>query len=49
MLAGLTAMVWPGPTVTVLAFVAGSALTALGAVRLVLIRRAGDELRRLTP
>lgn len=48
LLAGLAMLVWPRPTVAVLTFAAGSALTAVGAVRLVLIRRAGEELRRLT-
>jgi uncharacterized membrane protein HdeD (DUF308 family) len=47
--AGLGLVLWPRPTVAILAALAGAALTAIGAVQLVLTRRAGRALRRLLP
>ncbi len=48
LLTGLALVLWPRPTVSAVATLAGAALTAIGAVQLVRTRRAGRALRKLT-
>jgi uncharacterized membrane protein HdeD (DUF308 family) len=48
LLTGLALVLWPRPTVSAVAALAGAALTAIGAVQLVRTRRAGRAFQRLT-
>jgi uncharacterized membrane protein HdeD (DUF308 family) len=45
--AGLAVLRWPQVTISLLATIAGAALTAIGAVQVVLTRSAGAALRNL--